>query len=102
MARTLYAEPRTTVEIDVVVSFEGSTPLDVVDRLLRRFSVPRQAALDAIATGGSFNLLDTESGFKVDLFAASGGVLDTNQLARRRALELSSVCTRSGSPLRRM
>ena len=88
MASMTYGELRTTRDVDVVVSLRG---VDVA-RLLARF--PRsdyyhdeQAALEAVRTGGEFNIVDNERGLKIDLFVANDDIAD-QQIAHARRLPL--------------
>lgn len=64
-----YGELRTTRDVDVVASLRGVD----VPRLLARFPLSdfyhdQQAALEAVRTGGEFNIIDNERGLKIDVF----------------------------------
>jgi hypothetical protein len=88
MASMTYGELRTTRDVDVVVSLRGVD----VPRLLARFPLSsfyhdERAALEAVRTGGEFNIIDNERGLKIDLFVANDDLSD-QQIARARRLPL--------------
>lgn len=69
IASSLQGEPRTTHDIDLVVSLSES----VVSRLLSSFPNPpfyldRTAVMEAIREQGMFNLIDTREDAKVDFW----------------------------------
>lgn len=67
MAMNYYAQPRMTRDIDIVVALER-TPVDLfAASFAPDYYVPLEAAADAIAHRGMFNLLHLESVVKVDL-----------------------------------
>lgn len=72
LAAMAYGEPRLTRDIDVVARL---APADAA-RLKARFPAPAfyldlTNAEEAIRSGGTFNLIHPESGFKVDFFVAA-------------------------------
>jgi hypothetical protein len=86
MASISYGEYRATSDLDVVVAL---TPADV-PRLLSRFPRPdyyhdEQAALEAVRSGGQFNIIHIDSGLKIDLFVAHDRV-DWQQVRNARRL----------------
>lgn len=88
MASMTYGELRTTRDVDVVVSLRGVD----VPKLLARFPLSdfyhdQRAALDAVRTGGEFNIIDNERGLKIDLFVADDEISEL-QIANARRLPL--------------
>jgi hypothetical protein len=88
MASMVYGELRTTRDVDVVVSLRG---IDL-PKLLSRFPLSEyyhdeRAALEAVRTGGEFNIIDNERGLKVDVFVANDEISDL-QIAHARRLPL--------------
>ena len=86
LASSLQGEPRSTHDIDVVVNLQPSN----VEALLAafpspRFSVSAESILDAINRAGMFNLLDIESGEKVDFWMLTDEPFDQSRFGRRRA-----------------
>ena len=89
-----WGEPRFTRDMDIVVDLSGAD----VGRLVAAFPpsdyyVSREAAMDAVAHGGQFNLIHGASGNKVDLIIAGRDEWGRTQLARRRRIQLPSGLT---------
>lgn len=82
MASSLFGEPRTTVDVDVAIRVDDASGEALLERVDAAFSVSLEAARRAIAANSSFNLVDTASAIKVDLFVGDG-LLDRMQIERR-------------------
>lgn len=98
LASTLQGEPRSTLDIDVLVEL----PADRVSALLRELSsdfyVDADAVARAVAQGTSVNIFHQPTSIKVDLFIAGPGALDRSQLRRRAHLRLSGGALYVHSP----
>lgn len=81
-------EPRSTVDIDVVVDLQDVHVDDLVLALSPEFYVDADAVRRAIRTRTSVNLIHQATQLKVDLFVAGGTPLDAQQIARRLAVDL--------------
>lgn len=82
-------EPRSTHDIDIVIALTR----DSIDRLLpefptERFYVSRNAAAQAVASGGMFNVLDTHSADKIDFWMLTDDPFDRSRFQRRIEAEL--------------
>jgi hypothetical protein len=71
MASMTYGEARTTTDLDVVIALK---PADI-PRLLTHFPRPdyyhdERAALEAVRSGGQFNIIHVDCGLKIDVFVA--------------------------------
>jgi len=87
-ASSFAGEPRSTLDVDVVVAM---TPLQsdaLADALGSEFYFDRDRMRDAAATCGSANLIHSAHAIKVDLFVAGGTPLDLQLLDRRRAVTI--------------
>jgi hypothetical protein len=89
LASSVYGEPRLTRDIDVVVELR----LDQVARLCAAFPssdyyVSQQAAQEAVASGGQFNVIHPASGNKIDFMIARQDAWGRSQIARRRREEI--------------
>lgn len=88
VAASIAGEPRSTLDIDIVVALTRGQ----VDALLRElgsaFYASPEAIHRAIDTLGTVNVIDQETNVKVDLFVAGGTPLDLQQLERRQAVEI--------------
>ncbi len=89
VASSVWGEPRTTVDVDLMIEGSAEAVGNLVNELEESFYVDRESALDAHARGGSFNAIHFESSMKVDFFMAERNEIASNQLDRRRALEIA-------------
>jgi hypothetical protein len=88
-ASTFHGAPRTTQDIDIVIA----PTLGSLERLLREFPedtyyVSREAALQAYGGEGLFNVIDFESGWKVDFIMRKSRPFSLEEFERRRSEEL--------------
>lgn len=95
VASSFFGEPRATADIDVAVQMDSRSGEAFLARVQPEFYVPMNSARAALESCSSFNLLDAESGLKVDLFVLGDGLLDRRQIERRVPISLSG----SGAPL---
>ncbi len=91
VASSLFGEPRSTIDVDIAIQLDEERCNALVDRLDAEFYVPSDAARAAVAEHSSFNLLDTASGLKVDLFVVGDGALDAMQMERRLRMMLPEI-----------
>ncbi|HEX2988688.1 MAG TPA: hypothetical protein VHS06_11030 [Chloroflexota bacterium] len=89
ISSAVYGEPRMTLDIDVVVQLVP----DEIEHLCEAFPpeeyyVSQEAALDALAHEGQFNVIHASSGNKVDFMVARSDAWGVEQLCRRVRLEL--------------
>lgn len=82
MASSLLGEPRSTVDVDLAVQLDERSGEALLERVDALFYVPQDDAREAIRTHTAFNLLDTASALKVDLFVVGEGLLDRRQIER--------------------
>ena len=98
MASMTYGELRMTHDIDVVISLN---PADV-PRFLSHFPFPdyyhdELAALEAVRTGGQFNVILTNEALKIDVHVAADEVAQ-RQVTRARRLKSPSGRLANFSP----
>jgi hypothetical protein len=83
-----YGEPRTTVDIDIVID---PTP-EQLDAFLASFDdsfyVSPPTAREALQRRSMFNIIDIGSGWKVDLIIRKPNRFNTEEFSRRRAVEM--------------
>lgn len=80
-----YGEPRFTHDVDIVATL---TPAQVA-RFCREFPAPEfyvseEAARQAIATCGQFNIIHPESGLKIDVIVPADTPFNQSRFARAR------------------
>ena len=88
IAASFAGEPRSTIDIDVVVALAHDHVGALVAALEPAFYVSADALHRAIDTRGTANLIHQDSQIKVDFFIAGGTPLDDQQLARRLRVEV--------------
>jgi hypothetical protein len=93
LASGVYGEPRMTRDIDIVIELR----LDQVARFCEAFPeseyyVSQQAAREAVATGGQFNVIHPTSGNKIDFMIARRDAWGRSQVGRRRQEQVLPGC----------
>lgn len=91
-AGAFHGVPRATHEIDLVIA---PTPAQV-RALIRRFPPPRYyvdeaAALEALALEQQFNILDVETGWKIDLIIRKSRPFSLGEFDRRQTAVIDGV-----------
>jgi hypothetical protein len=84
IASSLQGEPRSTHDIDIVVSPQETA----AGKLLQAFPAPdyyldRASIMDAIGSRTSFNLIDVRSGDKADFWMLTDEPFDRSRFSRR-------------------
>jgi len=90
LASSLNGEPRSTLDIDIVVAL---TPPDVdafLSHLGGEFYADAAVIRRAIEHHSSANILHLSTSMKVDLFMMGGTPLDEEQMSRRQRIRVSS------------
>ena len=99
LASSLQGEPRSTHDIDVVVEIT----LEQADLLVQEFPAPEYhfdpgATRTAIKRHGMFNLLDLESGDKVDFWPLTADAFDLTRFSRRQRVETPELALWVSAP----
>lgn len=98
-ASSHHGSPRTTQNIDLVVEIG----LDSFERLIAtldrdRFYVPEQSARDSVRDRSQFNLLDTRTGWKLDLIVRRDRRFSREEFSRRAPAVMNGVHVYVPSP----
>lgn len=91
LASGIVGEPRYTADVDMVVELRESQVDPLIEKLTPRFYVPSGLLRRAARQQTSANLIDNDTGLKVDLFVAGGTALDPDTLNRRVATTSEGV-----------
>lgn len=99
LASSVHGQPRSTHDIDIVVSLDAAG----AQRLVRKFAGPdyyvsEEAASQVVASGGMFNLLDTRTGDKIVFWILTNDPFDTARFARRMLVRASDPPVVVSSP----
>jgi Nucleotidyl transferase AbiEii toxin, Type IV TA system len=87
IATIAYGEPRFTIDIDVVIDLRP----EQVDSFCAifpepEFYCPRDFAAEAVRKQFQFNVLQPETGLKIDVIVATGSAFDRTRLRRAQRL----------------
>lgn len=87
VAASIYGEPRSTLDLDIMIEADEQSVRALVIQLAGEFHVDEQAAVDAVRQRGTFNAIHLASAMKVDFFIAEDDARTREQLDRRRAVD---------------
>lgn len=89
VAAAYHGAPRATVDIDFVIAASPAQLRRIVDEFLRDgLYASEDAVLETHAAGGMFNVIDSVSGWKVDLIHCKDRPFSREEFARRIAIVL--------------
>jgi hypothetical protein len=91
LASSVSGEPRSTLDVDLVVEMTEDDVAPLVAALGDRFYVDERAVRRAIRARSSVNLIHQGTSTKVDIFVLGGTALDEEQMARRVAVQVASA-----------
>jgi hypothetical protein len=90
LASSLCGEPRSTLDVDIVVAMADADVRCVVDALRPTFDVDERAIARAVRDRSSVNVFHRSTAIKVDLFVMGGSPLDDEQMARRQRIQVAA------------
>ena len=98
-ASSVHGTPRASQDIDIVIALDRPQLLALL-RLLpdTEYYVSEEAALDALVRRSQFNVIDFETGGKVDFIIVRNREFSRNEFDRRRLLELDGLQLYFASP----
>ena len=90
LASSISGEPRSTLDVDLVVALKESEVSRFVDALGSDFFADSNALRRATREKSSANLIHLDSSTKVDLFMIGGSPLDETQMERRQRVRIAT------------
>ena len=90
LASSMSGEPRSTLDVDIVVAMTESDIGKVTDGLGVEFDVDEQAVARAVRDRSSVNVFHRPSAIKVDLFVMGASPLDEEQMSRRQRIQVTA------------
>ena len=90
LASSVSGEPRSTLDVDLVVALTQADVAPFLAILGDGFYVDEETLRSAVRACSSANLIHRETSTKVDLFVLGGTPLDEEQMQRRVRLQVSS------------
>jgi hypothetical protein len=98
-ASSVHGAPRASQDIDIVIAPNRPQLLALLKLLPdTEYYVSEEAALDALARRSQFNVIDFETGWKVDFIIAKNREFSRTEFDRRRLLELEGLQLYFASP----
>jgi hypothetical protein len=88
LASSISGEPRSTLDVDLVVEMSVADVPRVVEALAPEFEVDYGAVMRAVRSRSSANIFHRTTAIKVDLFVAGGTPLDAEQMERRQRIQI--------------
>lgn len=83
LASSMHGEPRTTLDVDMVVDLRASQARALVEALDALYYVDLDAVRDAVRDAGSFNAVHLSTTVKVDFFVAGDDAFEAERLRHR-------------------
>ena len=90
LASSMSGEPRSTLDVDMVVDIQEADIGALVAALGAAFYVSEEGLRRAVRERSTANLIHHKTSIKVDFFVMGSTPLDEIQLARRRRVQVSS------------
>lgn len=91
LASSLYGIPRATQDVDVVADVTESHVGPLADRLSPYFYFDAGAAKDAVRRRSSFNIIDKEEIFKIDVFVMGVDDISGEEMERRSMRQVADA-----------
>jgi hypothetical protein len=91
LAKTFYATPRMTRDIDIVIQLHQNDVLRVVGAFEKTFYIDQNTVQEAVATSGMFNLIHNQFHVKVDFIVRKSDEFRKLEFSRRRKFELKGT-----------
>jgi hypothetical protein len=91
VALSLYAEPRMTRDVDLVVDLRPSDATRILEVFGGEFNVDAVRIRDAIARRSMFNAIHTGAVVKLDIIVRKEGAYREEEFRRRRLAEIDGV-----------
>lgn len=88
VASSLMGEPRSTLDVDIMIEVDDTRVRLLVARLKDDFYVDEESAVAAVRSTSSFNAIHYGSSTKIDFFPAEEEPFARDQIDRRRAVFL--------------
>ena len=91
VASGIWGEMRYTQDIDLVADIQESQIPLLVHAFSPRFYISEIAVKEAIELGQSFNLIDNETGWKIDLFILNEDPFQISRFQRKKTISVNEM-----------
>jgi hypothetical protein len=89
LASSLHGIPRSTQDVDIVADLNVQQVENILPLLSEHFYVDEEMAKDAVMRRSSFNVIDRELLYKLDIFVLSDDALAETEMKRRVGYRLA-------------
>jgi hypothetical protein len=89
VASSLYGVPRATQDVDIVADLTERNLKIALPLLSEGFFVDEEMAKNAVKSGSSFNIIDREFIYKIDIFVQGSDDLSRQEMLRRKKFRLA-------------
>jgi hypothetical protein len=89
VASGIWGELRYTQDLDLVADIQFNHIQALLAAFSERFYISDSAVREAIDRERSFNLIDNNTGWKIDIFVLAQNIFQQNQLKRRQAISVN-------------
>jgi hypothetical protein len=90
LASSMSGEPRSTLDVDIVVAMAESDVGKVTEALGVEFDVDERAIARAVRDRSSVNVFHRPSAIKVDIFVMGSSPFDDEQMNRRQRIQVTA------------
>lgn len=91
VASSLLGEPRSTLDLDIMIEADREKVRALVRRLSDTCYVDEASALEAVEKRRSFNAIDLTSAMKIDFFIAEDASFAEEAMRERRGVEIPGI-----------
>jgi hypothetical protein len=98
IALAVYATPRMTRDIDIVIDCNADQAAALASAFESIGYASPEAAREAVENEGMFNVIHNESLLKIDFIIRKNNTFDASRFARRRAVDLGGFTASVSSP----
>jgi hypothetical protein len=91
VASGIWGEMRYTQDIDLVADIQENQIELLVNAFSPRFYISEVAIREAIKSGYSFNLIDNQTGWKIDIFILTPDPFEQSKFARRKQISVDEM-----------
>lgn len=95
---SLHGRPRATQDIDIVIAPTEEQVLSFAENLGESYYVSLAAVREAFAHNSTFNVIDNESGWKVDFIIRKDRPFSHKEFQRRRVAKIKGLNVWTASP----
>lgn len=91
LAVSMWGRPRSTADIDIVIEIEPKDKKNIFNLFKKDFYISEEALDMAISKQSQFNIIDFESGSKVDFYVRGNDSYEQNRFKRKKRQNILDI-----------